>query len=806
MDRVKSDLRYALRQVRRAPITAVVASISVATGIIVAVLAFSFVNAVLLKPLPVPDSHRIVHVYTSDGSGRDRPYGSSSYADFQDIAATGLFDGLTASGWRQLAVAASDGPPRNEFVSFVAPEYVSVLGVPLIRGRGFSAGGREAEIIITENYWARVLHRDPAVPGRTLRVNGTVLTVVGVASARFRGTALGPPFIGWLPAPLLPAVAGEPFALVSRGARGFQIVGRLATGQKLEQATPRLDALAAALARQYPDQWIDDHGESRLLSVLSHRQSLAPPGQRAPVIAALIGFVGLVSLVLLLVCTNVAGLLLARALSRQHEVAVRLSLGATRSRLLAQLMVENLLLGAIGGALGVLAVQWLSSFAGHIALLDGFDLQPDWRVLLLAFVLTVLCALLFGLAPAAHSLRADLRSGLSAPIASAARARLRGAMIVMQVAVSCVLVLLALMAARGVRSHLRIEPGIAIDNLLIARLEAGPLARDSLRESAYVHDVLELTRDLPGVLGAALTTMLPFGGTTRRAEVIRPDGRQFITEWNDVSADYFETVGLRPTDGRVTGAADRESAAPLAVVSREFARAWGAPVTGRVIDILGQRGVRIIGVVDEVRYHQRQQQPLPMIYRVREHSLPSRTEVCLLARVRPAEEAAVAAALQRRMRAQFPDAVLPTIQPMSRYLAERPDILVQRIGARVALGVSAVELALATVGLYGLLLFALVARTRELGVRLALGASPRRAGWAVMRSGVYYVLVGAAGGLLLAVPLVLVTSRAMLGVRPADPLPFAVTLACVLAVCALAALLPARRAARIQPAAALRHD
>jgi predicted permease len=601
----------------------------------------------------------------------------------------------------------------------------------------------------------------------------------------------------------MPALTGLTDILTDRRHRRFHLVGRLADGQTVTETSARLASLASLLAEQFPEAWRDMNGETRALTVLDHRDSLAPPGAREELVLGIVVTSTLVLLIILLACTNVAGLLLGRAVARQHEVAVRLTLGATRRRLGAQLLTESLLLGLAGGTLGMLAVKWVTDFARTFPLLDGFDLRPDWRVLQVAFALSLLCPLLFGLAPMLQSIRLDVQAGLRGRANTVQRNRLRGVLIAAQVTVSCVFIQLALHAARGVRNHMNADPGIALDNLLVVQLELRGLARDSARVNAYIEQVREGVAAVPGVRNVATTHLLPFGNVTTYVRANRPDGEPLPIEENEVSENFFETVALQPIEGRVTDARDRASSRKVAVVNREFARAWGAPVVGRTIEFERLGSYEIVGVVDNVQYHQNRESHRPLVYFVADAPRPF-LPPALLIRIQPGAEGSIAAALLPSLREQFPDVVAPSVETMRGYLAKQTQP--QQISARAALGIGAAELAMATIGLYGLLLFAVSARTREMGVRLALGATASHASWAVLRSGLTYAGAGAILGLMLGVPSALLLGQAILGERAEDPVPVIAAIASVTVASLLAALVPAVRARRTEPAVALRHE
>jgi predicted permease len=798
-DNLRQDLRYGLRQLQRAPLFTAVASLSVAIGVTVAVSAFSVVNAMLLKPLPVSQADGVYHVYTSDYDGRSEPYGSSSYRDYEDFARSGAFAAVAASTWNAVAVAAGNDLPHEQFLGFVSENFFGMLGLRLTRGTSFQ-GSEPLQIIITHPYWQREFGGDPGVIGRTLSINSFPLTIVGVAPESFRGVALGPPVIGWAPASLLPMVRRVTNALTERGWRQFAVIGRLRDGERAESATQRLNALATSLAKAEPDAWTDRNGEPRLVSVLTHRESRLPRGEFKFMLG--IGVL-LVAFVVLLACTNVAALLLGRAAGRDREVALRLTLGATRSRVIRQLLTESILLAAIGGAVSFLGLLWTLSLVQQVPVADVFDLRADWRVLAAAIGISVLCALVFGLAPGYQSLRADLRRGLGGT-ATVQRNRMRGALIALQVAISSVLILLALSAVRGVRTYVASDPGVELDGLVAMQIDTHWFGNDSVLEIEYAAQVRELLATAPGIQTAASTVLIPLGDSNTGAVLELADGAQHEVEINTVGRDYFATVGVSSLRGRTFDGTDRQGTSPVAVVNPAFLRSFGDDLLGRLVKISDIAGIQIVGMVSEIHYHDPRRPARPLIYLLDEQIPWRSSQQRFLLRVAPGTEQVVAAELRQRLRQRFPDLVSPTIESMREHTARQT--LPHRIAGRVALAVGGVELGLASVGLYGLLLYALLARRREIGIRLALGASPREASWAVMRDGFRYAGFGSAAGLLLAVPASFIAQQTVPGASISDPAPFLVSMLAVLGAAAFTAWLPARKAGRVQPADALRHD
>jgi putative ABC transport system permease protein len=509
-------------------------------------------------------------------------------------------------------------------------------------------------------------------------------------------------------------------------------------------------------------------------------------------------------LLLGLVCTNVASLLVARAIARQREIAVRLALGASRARLMLQLFTESVLLALIGGGLGVAGVYWALGFVRRFPVSDIVDLAPDWRVLLVALLVSLVSAVLFGAAPVLQSLRTDVRSALGSGTVTGDRSRLRGVLITAQVAMSCVLILLAVTSTRGVRTQVHANPGVPLAGLISGRLNLRALEYDTVRRRLYATQVPEIIASTPGVNAVATTTLIPFGAVYTRMTLRLPDGVEPIVERNTVSVDYFRVLRVRVLEGRVFDERDRAGATPVGVVNRTLRRTHPQAGPGTIVDVGRDQYVQIVGVVDDIQYHDMAERPRPLLYLAAEQANAEDLFASLVIAVTPGAEEAMAGELRRRIGDRFPDLVPPRLLSLHDRL--ELETLAQRIAARVALGIGAVELVLAGVGLYGLLLFALLTRMREVGVRLALGAAPRVASWTVLKGGLRHAALGTVIGLALGVPASMAAKSAIPGVRETDLLPYVIAAATVACAAVLAALVPALRAARVQPAAALRVD
>jgi predicted permease len=803
-DIVTQDVRYGIRQLVRAPLFTVVAALSLGIGITVAVTVFSLLNSVLFKRLPVPQPDAVVHVFSSDRV-HDLP-SASSYADLADYQRSGAFSAVAAHliGW-SATVAANDRTPQRAGIGFVSPNFFQALGLQL-EGRSFNLQGAESEIVISEQYRRRTFGSARNVVGAIVRVNNMPLTVVGVAPAAFRGFRPGLNAIGWIPAQQMRYVLGSKHSLDDRGERSFGMIGRLAPGLTREAATARLGNTARVLAGLYPDHWRHHRGAPLRIVLQTQRETIIRPDDRST-IAALATVTALVLMVLILACTNVAGLLLARAITRRHEVAVRLTLGASRARLMSQLLIEALLLAGIGGAVGFAGAQAAIRLAARNPVFDSFDLAPDWRVLGVTGMVSLFCAVIFGLTPAGQSLRQDVKAGLSGHGVVGQRAGVRGRLIALQVCLSCLLMLIAFSATRGVRSKLGNDRGFELNGLLLIQLDFGGFRSDTIRKSEYIDAARSTLRLLPGVQHLTVAMSVPFSRTDGGPllDVALPGGRMSAVRSKSVSDGYFETLGIKVLRGRTLTVEDTQAAGSVVVVNRAFSDLYGGDVLGSTITVSQDRRVQIVGIVDDVQHGIRDERGMPYLYEARKQSSwKYSTMVYLIARVRPDLAQVVATQTMRTLRDRYPDAVPPNIEPL-RSSIER-SMAPQRVIANIALGIGATEMMLATIGLYSLLLYALLSRSREIGLRMALGARSHQASYAVIADGLRFVGAGAIMGLVLCVPAAMFAGRNFIGASATDPIPFLFVLLTIVLSSAAAAYIPARRAARIQPMSALRHE
>ncbi len=808
------DVRYALRQLARSPGFTAVAVLTLSIGIGANTAIFSVVNDLLLRPpAHVVEPERIVSIWTSDFSGP--PYGTSSYPDYEafreqrdvmaDVAAFGLVAGNLVEAEETVRLK----------IEQVTPNYFDVLGVRAAQGRLLVPGEadeRAPVVVLGHALWRNRFGADPAVVGRTVRINSGTFTIVGVAPEGFEGgqRAFGG-VDAWVP---LEALAGAGVSRRAvRGARSLTVLGRLQPGVSLEQARARYAVVASQLLAAYPEEWRDVTNRGRAITILPESESRVPPELRGFVV----GFLGLLlagfSLVLLICCVNVANLLLARGAARVRDVAIRVSLGAPRARLVRQLMTESVALAALGCG-GAIIVTYAA--AGALA---GFrppgdltlEVGVDWRVLGFALAAAVTAAAIFGLAPALNLTRlgasAALKDGALAGVGKR-RFGLRGALIAAQVSVSLVLLVGAGLFLRSLQQAATVDPGFDADDVVVASFDLRTQGYTEQRGRAFFSELTERIAGLPDVQAVTLAMKVPLSGDSgrRRAGVegYEPQvGEDMEFNFNVVGPEYFEVMRVPLVSGRGFTATDREGGPQVAVVNEAFAaRYWPGqdPLGKRLTSFSGATSIEVVGIARDGKYQMLTEAPLPYVYRP---FLQDYEEMTL--HVRLARDAdAFLPLLRSEIRAV--DGELPILRLASMRSEMAFATFPQRVAATLLGACAGLALLLAAVGLYGVVAYAVSQRTREIGIRMALGASRHAVVRMVLRGSMKVVAIGLAIGLALALAAGRAIESFLGDVSSADPIAL-VAGPLVLIACALvASWLPARRAARIDPMKALREE
>ena len=810
------DVRYGARALARRPGFTLVAVLTLALGIGANTSIFSGVNAILLRPLPgVSEPERLALVYPTDAQGRLS--GTFSYAHFREYRAEAKsFDGLAAFAGTGLTLRGAGERAEHVAAQLVSGDYFAVLGVRAGRGRTFTAAEDEEGapvVVLGHRFWERRFGADPSVVGRQLVLNERAFTVVGVAAKEFHGTSLPKSPALWMPLRSAAAAGIRSAEMASDRSSWLQVIGRMKGGVGPGQARAELDTLLARRADNYPEEF----REGLRMELVPARGFAISPRRRGAVNAMAGVALGVVGLVLLIACANIANLMLVRGIERRKEIAVRLALGASRWRVVRQLLAESLLLSLAGGAVATLLTLWTSDLLAQLIHLipedtSALDFAPDARVFGFAFGLSLLTGVAFGLMPALQASRPDVLPALKDERAAEGGRRrwlsLRGALVVAQVAASLVLLIGAGLFLRSLREAATVETGFETRRVLLTHLYLDPNRYGKARGAEFYRQLAERASALPGVRSAALASVIPLGSRGARGTLLI-DGAEpqpyagVEVDRGYVGARYFETMGITVLRGRGFEEHDREGAPPVAVVNETIARrVFGdADPVGRHIrtDSEGPP-VEIVGVVGDGKYRSLGDERVPFLY------LPlaqNYSEAATLLVRTEGDPAGLAAAVRGAVES-LDDEALSGQATMGEHLAAA------LVPSQVAAGLFGVfgllALLLATFGVYGVTAYSVSRRTHEIGVRMALGARSPDVLRLVLREGMALVAAGLAAGLLVALAATRAVEGALYGVSATDPATFAGVMLLLACAALLACLVPARRATKVDPMTALRYE
>jgi predicted permease len=808
MDRLIQDLRYAIRSFAKAPGFTALALLTIALGIGVNATVFSFVNALLLRPTPaVRDPGTLVSVFTSDFSSG--LFGTSSYPDYLSIKEDApALAGLAAftEGTANMAVGNATYRVRT---SDVSTDFFDILGLKPAMGRSLgttdSAPGAPPVAVIGHALWHRAFGGSPSAVGSQVVLDGRSRTVVGIAPPRFSGLNLGAAVEIWTPLPVQSAP--------NRGNRWLSLVGRLRAGSSLRQAQTQLDAIAARLAAEFPESnrgTLRQPDDPRPMAVRPHTR--IHPRFRGEVMMVGATLMTAVFLVLLIACANVAGLLLSRATARGREIAVRLALGARRARIVRQMLTESLVLGCAGGALGLIVALWTadvlpSYFPAEVAAL--LEAGVDGQVIAFAFAAAVLSGLVFGLAPALHGIRA---SALNALAASASRSgesgrmiNMRNALVAAQIAVASVLLVSAGLLARSLTNAMNADLGFSTRQAVLSSIEL-PSAMTNEQALAYYDALISDMRTIPGVERASLARVVPVAGGSRRLfsvpGYVPRQGEDMELHINTVHRDYFATMGMPPAQGRLFESSDAPNA-PVVVVNDIFANRYfgGQAVGRRLMTASGKVELEIIGVVSVQRRSGLQDLPDPVVFYQLGRDVPRRVSLVVRTAGDPLHHAET---IRRRATAVDRNVAVFRTVTLEDHLAEA--VAANRLTVALVTFCGLMAFVLAAVGVYGIVAYAVERRTREIGIRVALGARSGQVLALLAREGGRVILAGIVLGLLAAWGSTRLLTSMLYGISATDPATFLVVPAAVGVIALVASWIPAARALGINPVAALRHE
>ena len=814
MDLVQ-DLRFAIRQMAAKPLLSVLAIVSLGLGVGVNSSIFSLVNAVLFRGLPAKDPDRLVAVYTSGSDGM--PYSPSSFPDFRDLRdQNDVLAGLAAHS-AFIAAFETEAGTQPLFGEVVTGNFFELLGLRPAVGRSFLAEedrtpGTHPVVMLGYSFWQKQFGGDPAVVGRSLALNGTPLTIIGVAPRELASTFPGLRADFWLPMQMNDALS-EDKVIEARGHRSFFLTGRLREGISITQAQAQLGTLGARLARQYLET-----NKDRKVTLVPWRKVTINPA----VDGALFGTAGLlmalVALVLLIASSNIANLLLARANDRRKEISLRLAVGASRGRLIRQLLTESLLLALCSGALGLLialaATRLLVNFNPPLPVPLSLDLSLDFRVLLFTLALATAAGLACGLAPALQASKPDLVTVLKDDSAGLGRTYrklgLRNLLVVSQVAVSTLLLIGAALFLRSLANAQSIDPGFSLRRGAVIDFSLG-LGRKYSAENgrSFARQMVERISALPGVRSAAVAGHLPLGVTVI-SDKVAVEGRP-VSEDKRPEADrvqvgpgYFETLGIPLIEGRPFGWHDDGAAPQVAIVNATADRRFwpGGSALGKRLQLgKDQTWIEVVGVAADGKYRSLGEEPRPFVYRpyLQDYS-SSMTLVVATA----AGEQETLLAVRSELAAMDPTLPIFSFKTMSQHLGIM--LFPARMGAWLLVAFGLLGLILASVGLYGVVSYSISKRTREVGLRMAIGAHRRQILQLVLREGMALVAVGMALGLGFALAGSRLLTSLLYGIGRYDPAAFVGVPVLLAAVALLAIVIPARRATRVDPMVALRYE
>ena len=826
LDNLTADIRYAFRWLRRSPGFTFIAIASLAIGIGFNSALFTIVDALLFRPLPVERVDRLVDVFTTGGDGD--VYSTSSYPDFLDFKARNeVFTDMLAYSPSMDAVKLTDRA-RLAMGETVTGNYFALLGIKAAVGRTLLPEDDRADapraVVISNRMWKREFGASAAAVGQSIHIHGMPYTIVGVAPAWFTGMV---PLLSaelWTPMAYVEEV--EPGGIIStvpsptgntrlerRGQRWMFVKGRLKDGVTYEAASANLRLIGTQLRSAY----VQTNKDRDVTTLATKNVHIHPAADRSLLPVAL-GLMVVVGLVLLVACANVASMLLARASGRQKEIGIRVAIGASRRRLVQQMLSESLVMAALGAVAGIALAWWLTRAAMSatlpIPIPISIALGVDGRVLAFTSLVALLAALVAGLAPALKSthanLVADLKSDVGVAPSAGRRWTLRDGLVAAQIAVTAVLLVSAglltrsFLAARGA--------GIGFDpaGLAIVSTELNMIGYDDARAKTFYERAMERVRAIPGVESAALAERLPLSINYNRNVIVLPDrqgpnDRGTTIDVARVSAEYFPTLGIAILQGRNFQASDTPTSPNVAIVNEAFARRYW-PNDSAVGKRLRQRDFtgpeyEIVGVSADYKVSTIGEATTPYIhYAVSQR--PDKGEE-IVARTR-GDAGALLAAMRRELLSIEPNVVFLDNETMQAQV--ETVLLPAKAGAMTVAIVGVVAMLLASIGLYGVIAYSVARRTREIGIRMALGARPAEVVALVMRQGMTIAAAGVGAGAILALGAAKAVEGLLYRVGFADPVAWSAAIAILIAVAALANLVPARRAAVVDPSIALRSN
>ncbi|MGQ0647197.1 MAG: ABC transporter permease [Gemmatimonadaceae bacterium] len=812
MSTLRHDLRSARRLLTKNPAFTAIAVLTLGLGIGMNTAVFSVIDALLLRPMPgARASEELVQIYRS-WPGIE--FASSSPMNFRDVQerTTEVFQDVAAWTFVALSIAA-DGKPQRMFGQMVSANYFNVLGVKPALGRMLVADedrnpGAHPVVVLSHSTWQGTFGGDSAIVGRRIVLNGAPYEVVGVTPPELRSPIAVVAPAMWVPLMQLDHIVPQDRgALTSRGHNSMNLIARLKAGVTVDQARSRLTALLPSLTTDFPDDY-----EGAAWRVVAQDDAGIHPDLRDAQVGLSAVVMAVVVMLLLIACVNVANLFLARARDRWREMAVRLSLGARRGVIVRQLMIESLVFALVAGAAGLLIAWWSMSLLNRIRLPMDVNFSPNLElsvpVLMFTIAATLITGVLFGIAPALQATRPSLIPTLKgeAP-AGDSRSRASRILVVAQMALSLLLLVCAGLFLRNLRSATSVDKGFQGGNVLLADLDLATQGYDRDRSRQFYRTLIARLTQLPNVSSASISTSMPLGLSSSQTGVEVPGytpskDEQMSIDNSAVSSDYFKTMGIRVARGRGFTTADDSAAQPVLVVNERFAeRFWpGEDAVGKVVRTRGKEHA-IAGVVPTGKYISLGEEPKAFMY----FSTEQRFDPSEILQIRTTTDpTALIPILRSEVAAMDPDLPVSNIRTIDTHLG------IALMPARLAGGALALfgilGLILACVGIYGVMAYSVAQRTREIGIRMAIGAARGEVVGLVMRQGLTMVAIGGGIGLAASVGASQLLRGVLYGSNPIDPITFIGVPMLLALVAAFAIWIPARRAAGVDPVRAIKSE
>lgn len=797
----------------RSPLFKIVIVLVIALGVGVNAAIFSLVNAALIRPLPlVREPNQLVEIFTGTSA---QPYTTTSYPDYLDYKNQNkVFSGLLAYSVVQLNLNAG-GSGEMVLGELVSGNYFQVLGVNVIAGRTLlpdddETPGGSPVAVIGYDLWHHRFGADPSLPGKSIAINGSKFTIVGIAPKGFIGTDLGFTRQLWIPMMMQAQAMPGSKLLDQRGANWLNVMGRLTPGAGLQQAQAEMKSIVNQLSQAYPIT-----NKTRIVTLAPSSSAGIPPASRAAVIKTARIAMAIAGLVLLISCANVASLLLLRSISRRKEVAIRLAVGASRARIVRQLLTESVMVSLMGGSIGLMLALWASRLLLWLSLPfvnpKTFNVGLDWRVFTFALVISILSGVFFGLAPALQIRKPSLLTALKNDVEShtVGRFSLNTSMVAFQIALSLVLIITAGLFVRSLVLTQGIHLGFDTQNVVVMPLDLRLNGYAPEEGKLLYQQLVERIDSMPGVESVSLTNIVPLSGSGNQTGIMipgfnLPPGQEYITiDNNFVGPKYFATMGIPLIKGRDFNLQDVKDSPQVVIINQAMARGFWANEDPIGKEFKSVRGVKhqVVGMVSDSKYRDLWTEPAPLYYLPFLQRYNSRMN--LLART-TGDPQQTLASLQREVHE------LDKGLPVTKATELRQDIArlldPQRTAMILSSAFSTLSLLLAVLGLYGVVAYSVSQREREISIRMALGAQRHEVISLIVKRGMMPVFIGVPAGVITALLLSRFIEALLYGVSVTDPITFVAGAVGLTLIAILASYIPATRAARVDPVTALRRE